>query len=466
MRKDATRRRFLVGSATVSAVALAGCAGDGNGDDDNGEGSEFDDEDYDIDPDLEEGDGSYEVWALDQGRDDIFIYEPAADADGDDEFAMTDYIDVNDLGIDADDIVPHMIDFSSDYAYAAIACTAGGRTLVFDTEEKELVADIETGPSTHMAAFSPGDEYITVDVMGDMEDGHYGSIVRLDADTENGEFEEVDRIELGESDEVSDNEVEPGHPICHQYTADGRSLHTLGPEYGNAGLVIVDHDEFEIERAYTQEEAPTNCGTMPHYEDEKFYLTAGAPSDPDEGEDGVGHYYVYDTAEDEFILEEGDTEGVDAHGFWFTPDGEELWILNRETNDGVVVDPETDEPVEDGYIEQYGPDQADDPADSDAPDIMWSSPDGEYMFVSLRGPDPVSGDPHAATGITPGFSVMSIEDREIVDVVEPHPIDEFDDDEIEAAQDGDGLRLPDFHGLGVRVVDDFDTEIENSPGFN
>ncbi len=449
MQMDSTRRRFLVGGATVSAVALAGCTG----------GSDDDTEDEDENGGEEPE--NYEVWALDQGQDNIHVYEPADE----DEFDEAESIDLNELeGVPDEGVVPHMIDFSSDYEYAAIACTAGARTLVFRTEDKELVGNIETGPRTHMASFSPGDEYIHVDVIGD-PDEEYGWIIRLEADFEDYEFEEVDRLDFSENEAIDEAGVWPARPICHQFAADGRSLHTLGPAHGDGGVVIIDHDDFEVDRAYTQEEAPINCGTMPHYADEKFYLTGGRPTDPD-GEEGIGEYYVYDTAEDEFIVEGEDSGGIDAHGFWFTPDGEELWLLNRETNDGLILDPDDDSVVEE--IDEYGPATGDEPETSDAPDIMWSSPDGEYMFVTLRGPAPLSGGAHAATGVNPGFAVMDIETRERVDVVEPDPIENYDDEDIEAARDeeDDAPRIPDFHGIGVRPVDEFDSEIPNSPAYD
>ncbi len=200
-----------------------------------------------------------------------------------------------------------------------------------------------------------------------------------------------------------------------------------------------------VERVYSVEELRTNCGTIAHPDGDKFYLTAGAPSNRDP--DGVGEWYVLDTESHLPIdpdsgetVEEFDTldvardlEGYDTHGFWFVEnDGElELWLLNRETDDGVVIDPETDEVIDE--IEDYGP----------APDIMWSSPDDEYMFVTLRGPNPQSGDPHAAEGETPGVSVLDIETREIVTTLEP------DADNPES----------DFHGIGVVPHDDGGYEI-------
>ncbi len=449
MQSNSTRRKFLVGSAAVGTMAIAGCTG-GEDDDDV----------------ADEDDPTYEIWALDQGTDTIHFYEP----DGDDEFEHTDEIDLNGLetpdgdALPDEGIVPHMIDYSSDYEYAAIACTAGARTLVFRTEDHELVADIDTGGGSHFSGFSPDDEYITVDAIGEE------AIVRVDANLEDEEFDVVDEIDLRENETVTGAGIDSGAPICHQYAHDGRSIHTLGPGYGDGAVVIVDHDDFSVDRAYPGDEIQANCGTVPHPSEEKFYLTGGLPTptedgEPIEGEEGVGEYYVYDTDEGELVVDGESTEGVDAHGFWFTPDGEELWVLNRETNDGVVIDPDTDEVVEE--IDAYGPAQSEDVNERDAPDILWSSPDGEYMFATLRGPAPLSGDPHAATGVTPGVSVLSTESRDIETVLEPDPIEDYSDEDIQAVLDEeeDAPQVPDFHGIGVRPIGEFDTEINTSPPY-
>jgi hypothetical protein len=42
------------------------------------------------------------------------------------------------------------------------------------------------------------------------------------------------------------------------------------------------------------------------------------------------------------------------------------------------------------------------------PDLGVISPDGSRIFVSLRGPVPLSGDPHATTGSTPGLGVIQV----------------------------------------------------------
>ena len=142
----------------------------------------------------------------------------------------------------------------------------------------------------------------------------------------------------------------------------------------------------------------------------------------DKNED-VGVFYVFDTATHE-VVHQGDTRGFDPHGVWPTPNGAEIWMVNRGTSNAIVIDADRLEIVDE--IEFVGK----------TPDIVAMSPDGGRAYVTLRGPEPVSM-PHMAVGETPGFAVIDIAARELVEVVQP--------DEGNAASD--------FHGIGVRVLD-------------
>ncbi|MEM4782304.1 MAG: hypothetical protein QXG03_12205, partial [Halalkalicoccus sp.] len=153
-------------------------------------------------------DATYEVWAFDQGLDTGHIYVP----DGDGSFEEIDRIDFHELddvtpggdhahddeeedhdGEDeADAVVPHMVHFSSDYEYAAVACVAAGQSLIFRAEDRELVSAIDTGVSTHFAGFMPDDSAIQVDVIEE------GAIKRIDADLENEEFELTEELVIAE----------------------------------------------------------------------------------------------------------------------------------------------------------------------------------------------------------------------------------------------------------------------------
>ena len=78
-----------------------------------------------------------------------------------------------------------------------------------------------------------------------------------------------------------------------------------------------------------------------------------------------------------------------------------------------------------------------------APDLADRSPSGNRIFVSLRGPNPLSGDPHASTGTTPGLAVIQVvkEGRSGVleSVVPIHNVD------------GNGIERADAHGIRVRL---------------
>jgi hypothetical protein len=99
-------------------------------------------------------------------------------------------------------------------------------------------------------------------------------------------------------------------------------------------------------------------------------------------------------------------------------------MVNRVSDDLIVIDPTTFEIVE-HLAEGFG----------DAPDILAVSPDSRFAFVSLRGPEPVSA-PHVAVGTTPGFAVIDVAARRLVQTVQPNPENENSD----------------FHGIGVREI--------------
>lgn len=438
----------------------------------------------------EHTDGDYEVWAVDQGTDTVHIYRPETPGADDTAFTETDTVDIG-WGTEAEANTPHMVYYSSDDSYVAIASTGakgaedyedltgesvseeevpGSSTVVLDAESREVVTRLETGPGSHFASFSPDDEYLLIDVIGE------SAIKRIPFEGVETPTDESEWDVLEVPGGLSTIENEDAAPVCHEYTGEGHSYHTLGPSYHNGALVRLDWEAFEVADEFTHEEIPANCGTIPDPERDQFFLTAGLPTPTDEDGDvedaagGVGEWYVFDTEshrpidrdgrvipEDEsFTAEEiaRSARGIDAHGVHLTEGrgSPEFWVVNRETNDGVVI--RAEDLCETDRLEAIGPAEASsdehagergdltarqDPAvtgDRDAPDILWASPDDRFMFATLRGPAPLSGDPHASTGINAGIAVWDVEARERVTVLEP------------AAEE----ERSDFHGIGVREL--------------
>jgi DNA-binding beta-propeller fold protein YncE len=342
---------------------------------------------------------NYEVWALDQGTQTIYILDR--------DFAVSDVIELEGVVT-----TPHMIDFTSDYAYAFIANTGTGDVAVIRTADREVVDVIATGATAHMAAVVPGDGSVLVANIG------AASVTEIVLDLENEVFEIGRELILADDPILIERADDfPGtSPVCHAYTADGRYAYiTLGPALANGGLVILDLESFELVQVYSPAEIPANCGTTPSPDGSKMYVNGGSLT--------AGEWFVFNTATHELIKRE-ESRGLDAHGLRITPDGSELWMVNRATSNAIIIDVATD-----GIVAEI-------PFTGPSPDIIDFSPDGRYLFITLRGPEPRSG-PHAIAGETPGVAIFDVALRELVAVIEP------DQGNVDS----------DFHGIGVRVIE-------------
>ena len=98
-----------------------------------------------------------------------------------------------------------------------------------------------------------------------------------------------------------------------------------------------------------------------------------------------------------------DVEDADAHGATLTKHQRYLWVADRGRNFFWVVDTATDEVVNRIFL-------AGAVSDDPTPDLMMTSPNGSHVFVSLRGPNPLTADPHVSTGSTPGVGVLKVTD--------------------------------------------------------
>ena len=349
----------------------------------------------------------YEVWALDQGTALIHIYNA--------ELEEVDRIDLGAEGIE----VPHMVDFTSDHSYAFVANAGSNDVTVIRTEDREIVAQLDTGPRTHMAAVAPDDSHALVAVIGSPDEQWDGKMVEIAIDLDE------ERFELGRSLTIADDPLfqeqqdafSDSGPICQDFTADSRHAYiTLGPGLGDGGLVVLDTESFELIRAFGPDTLQVNCGTILTQDERHMIVNGGGPE--------TGVWYALDVETHE-VVHQADSEGLDAHGVWAVPGGNEIWMVNRVTDNAIVIDSESLEIIDE--MDFVG----------ETPDIIGMSPDGERAFVSLRGPNPVTA-AHVATGSTPGFAVIDVNGRELLEIVQPNPEDAESD----------------FHGIGVRFIHD------------
>jgi hypothetical protein len=91
----------------------------------------------------------------------------------------------------------------------------------------------------------------------------------------------------------------------------------------------------------------------------------------------------------------------DSHGIAPARGDRYLWVMDRHANVAEIIDAESGRWVE--TVNLVGR-ASDDPA----PDLIDRAPAGHRLFVALRGPTPLSGDPHNATGSTPGLGIIKL----------------------------------------------------------
>jgi DNA-binding beta-propeller fold protein YncE len=348
----------------------------------------------------------YEIWAMDQGTHIVHIFDSAL-------------VEIGRIDLGAHGArVPHMIEFTSDYAYAFVANPATGNVAVIRAADREVVSVIPTGPRTHHAAVSPDDRTVLVSVIGAADAPWDGKLVEIRVDTENERFSIARELLLADDPLFAQHRSElrdTGGAVCLAFTADGRYGYvTLGPGLDEGGVVVIDMDSFSLVEVFPPGRVNANCGTILSPDGRHMYLVGG---DRD-----VGVWHAADTRSHQPV-HSLDTRGHDAHGSAVTPDGREYWLVNRVTSNAIVMDTRTH-----GVIAEI-------PFVGRTPDIVAISPDSRYAFITLRGPNPVTM-PHVAVGETPGVAVFDVVSREMVRLVEPAKGDDSSD----------------FHGVAVRPL--------------
>lgn len=370
---------------------------------------------------IARGPADYEVWSLDQGTDRIHIYDA--------EHQEVAVIDVSPEalrsvapGFDpaSGRTVPHMIDFDSGHRYAFIAATAGGATIVIETATRQVLAVLETGPGTHMAAVNPDDSAVWVAVLG----ARAFIEIPIDLDADVPEFTIARTIDVESLLATTGFDFPSASPVCHDYDDEGRAWITLGPGMAQGGLIVLDPTTASVVHAFDPDVVRANCGIGFTADGTRAIANWSGVFGADIV-DGEGEWYMVDTRTFA-LVGSGPSAGVDAHGVRLTPDGREFWQVNRGTGDGLRIDARTFAVL--GSIDSGA-----------TPDILDFSPDGRLAYVTQRGPNPLSGDPHVARGTLPGVLVIDVRTGEHVARLDPTTV-----------RSADGAVLNDVHGIGVR----------------
>jgi hypothetical protein len=412
----------------------------------------------------------YEVWAIDQSDSPdatfggmLYVFD-AVDLAGIDTAAAEPYDRVDLAGAastlcnaetGANPVRPHMVLFNSTFTYAIISFVASGHVLVMDASTREPLACFRTTPSptgqqAHAAFPSPDGSYILVA-------NQSGKLLeRIDADFERGTFTARPEatLDLATCTTPSGAACESpaarplNWPICPIVdSTGGLAFVTLR----GGGLLVVDPREtpMTIVAEYDSSTVKGNgCGGV-QAGGAMYINSGGSPVNVSQGSlqdptlyafevyrfplDGYSATNAPNVPAPEVVFSKPGP--ADSHGMVVTANGAHVWIFDRHNGVAEVISTEGGQHM--GTVSLVG-DLSEDPA----PDLADISPAGDLIFLGLRGPTPLSGDPHNSTGSTPGVGVLRVgQDGRTGELIAVIPITNVDSTGVERA---------DVHAVRVR----------------
>jgi hypothetical protein len=316
---------------------------------------------------------------------------------------------------------PHMVLFNRPHTHAILAFVASGHVVIFDAAARRALACLRTtesatGRQAHAAFPSPDGSYILV------ANQNGKRLERIDANFAGNTFSHntAATLDLATCRTTSNMPcqaaaVRPDNaPICPVISDNGDlAFVTLR----GGGLLVVDPrpTPMRIVAEYDMATVKGNgCGGA-QVGSQMFVTSGGRPA-------ALEHLHLYGFDVYRFSLDAFRRPGAafepntpapsvvfsadgqrDSHGMVVTGTGREeyLWVMDRHADVAEVLR------VSDGArVRTIALNGAF--SDNAAPDLADAAPTGTLAFVALRGPTPLSGDPHNATGSTPGLGILQV----------------------------------------------------------
>lgn len=308
----------------------------------------------------------------------------------------------------------HMLAINPSQTHAIVSFVASGHVLFFDAATRQPVDCIRTSVGAggarqvHFAIPSPDETYVSVA----NQNGKLFERINTDYATNTFVLDTAATINLATCTTPNglpcqSPTLRPDNaPICP--IIDSTSQFTFMTLRGG-GLFVVDSTKtpMQIVAEYDDDTVAAN-GCLGAEVPGKMYIDSGGGTATNLFQANLYAFPVTgfsaanppNTPAPRVIFSE-DVEDADAHGAALTKHLKYLWIADRGRNFLFVVDTTTDEvvnriPLETGF--------APDPT----PDLLAVSPNGSHAFMSLRGPNPLTADPHVSTGSTPGVGVLKV----------------------------------------------------------
>lgn len=351
----------------------------------------------------------------------------------------------------ANPVRPHMLAINPSQTHAIVSFVASGHVLFLNAKTRKPVECIRTSVGfdgarqVHFAIPSPDETYVAVA----NQNGKLFERINTNYSTETFRLDTAAGINLATC--TTPNGVpcqfmnRPDNaPICPIIDSTSRlSFVTLR----GGGLFVIDSKStpMRIVGEYDTTAVGGNGCLGAEVTGVKMYLDSGAGSAP--GNPYSADLYSFpvtgysptntpNTPERRLVFRE-EIDPADAHGATLVKNQKYLWVADRGRNFIWVVDTETDRVVNRIYLPN---ELSTDPT----PDLLMLSPQGKHVFMSLRGPAPLTADPHVSTGKTPGVGVIK--------VIQGGRHGTFEALAPMSNVDPGGVERADGHALAIRVV--------------
>jgi hypothetical protein len=318
----------------------------------------------------------------------------------------------------ANPVRPHMVLFNQSHTHASLAFVASGHVAIFDARSRKPLDCLRTtqsasGRQAHAAFPAPDGSYILVA----NQNGKRLERIDVNFGTNTFTHNTAATLDLATCTTPSGApcqapNVRPDNaPICPVLTeASDLSFVTLR----GGGMFVVDPKAtpMRIVAEYDMATVKGNgCGGA-QVRNQMYVNSGGRPGKMDHL--SMYGFDVYRFSLDAFRA--GPTFPVntpapavvfaapgehDSHGTVVTGGGEYLWVMDRHADVVEIVSTRDDKHI--GTLALNGA-----LTTNAAPDLTDVSPSGDLVFVAFRGPTPLSGDPHIATGATPGLAILEV----------------------------------------------------------
>jgi hypothetical protein len=352
---------------------------------------------------------AYEVWVIDQsdsskdGGGTLYIYDGQALA-SDAKSAKPETIDLGDKFAEACKEAggypkrPHMILFTKDGKYAILSYVASGHVVFIDAASRAPVGCVSLGKNAH-AVWPAANMKMAIGANIAEK-----KLVRIWTDYANKKFTikpDNDVVNLTQME--SGNDVPDMSPIC-PITESRSQFVFVTPRGGGLAVFDITSTPMFLVGTITRDSVrPAGCGGV--QVGSTMYLNSGGgwPATP------LNHdVYAFPLSGLPSVSQPvrvGGRDGGDSHGL-VAVNNRYIWSGDRHLNLIDVYDNNNDA-LKVGTVRLSG-EISQDPA----PDLMDAAPDGSYVFTSLRGPGPLTGnhkDVNNAVGSTPGVGVIKVE---------------------------------------------------------